>query len=213
LITKSDELQIVGRSLEIHLASPASILVTDALGRKLGHDPRTGISYKEIPTGEYWSEADISTEEAEGPVHENKNATVLEPTASPYTVEVIGEDEGEYYLSLYTNNTNGSSTIRDFASSTALGVVHVYRAYFTDDPLNGELLLLQEFIDWLKANSVPKGMQKAVGVFVAALEPQVEAGIVTMNPPQIAVLSQWKQRQAPASGYEFVQRILKNFGY
>ncbi|MFQ6083824.1 MAG: hypothetical protein ACE5WD_10760 [Candidatus Aminicenantia bacterium] len=97
-------------SISLNFASPAELLITDPLGRKLGKDPISNISYDEIPGGSYYSEG-IGNPFPETPIptEESKNIWISEPISGEYDIKVIGTDTGSYTMGLLVYDENGQS--------------------------------------------------------------------------------------------------------
>lgn len=85
--------------ISFNLASPAELLITDPLGRRLGKDPIANVEYNEIPESSYGQEG-ISNAGSEVLVlaHQIKNIWIPEPISGDYAVQVIGTGDGNYTL-------------------------------------------------------------------------------------------------------------------
>ncbi len=97
-------------AMTIALGSPAELLITDSLGRRLGKDPSSGIVYNDIPGGSYGSD-DIGDPDSvvPPPTHSGKVAYLPELPVGNYTIEVIGTGEGPYTLQTTFADTTGAS--------------------------------------------------------------------------------------------------------
>ncbi|MFZ5559889.1 MAG: right-handed parallel beta-helix repeat-containing protein [Patescibacteria group bacterium] len=97
-------------SLYFYLASPAELLITDPLGRKLGKDSINNIIYNEIPDGSYTTEGLIITSEIPlTEIHEIKAIYIPMPLEGKYDIQVIGIATGTYTIELLTYDQNGQS--------------------------------------------------------------------------------------------------------
>ncbi len=92
----------IAHNLTFKLASPAELIITDPLGRKLCIDPRTGQEYSEITTGSYFHDS-IGDPDLPAPqnLHTMKTAYILEPIEGDYTVEVIGTGNDSYSFGVW----------------------------------------------------------------------------------------------------------------
>ena len=97
-------------ALSVTLASPAEILVTDFLGRKLGKDPILGIEYDTITNGSYFTEniGDVSGELPPSD-HKNKALYIENPEDGKYKVEIIGTGSASYKMGILVQDQNGDS--------------------------------------------------------------------------------------------------------
>jgi len=99
-------------SIYIHLASPAELLITDPLGRKLGKDPTAGIVYDEIPDSIYTQEGPIVSSDTPldpNEIPESKIIYIPSPIDGEYDIKVIGTDSGSYTIGLSLYDDNGNS--------------------------------------------------------------------------------------------------------
>ena len=79
-----------GDILEVFLGSPATLIITDPWGRKIGIDPSTGIQVNEIEGAAcYGPEPDF----------EPQVIFIPNPPEGSYTVELTGTDNGAFHLS------------------------------------------------------------------------------------------------------------------
>lgn len=131
--------------MNFSLGSPAELLFTDAEGRKIGKDPRTGEEFNEIPGALYYKET-ISNPDEDVPDPENVDADKIlmipNGTSGEYTLEVIGTGGGDYTLTARHNDTNGEHTYTEFHSDTDLNQVATYEG--TYDPEDIETAVIQE---------------------------------------------------------------------
>jgi hypothetical protein len=95
--------------LAVRVHSPAELVVTDPLGRRVGFDPRTGTSYDEVPGASYGVDSRIVTEDEE--VFPGvETAWFNAPVDGDYTVQVIGTDTGSYVVDGEAYSQNGVLT-------------------------------------------------------------------------------------------------------
>lgn len=83
--------------ITFNIASPAELLVTDPLGRRLGIDPVSSSSYSEVPGGSYFTDG-VSDIGVANPTssHAVKTVFISQPLGGDYQVKVIGTGEGDY---------------------------------------------------------------------------------------------------------------------
>jgi hypothetical protein len=93
---------------KIHMASPADILITDTLGRRVGKNPLTGESFQEIPNSIYLSESigNVEAEDYELDDHEWKTAYIPN-LGNNYDLDVFGTGDGSYRLDIEKVPTTG----------------------------------------------------------------------------------------------------------
>ncbi len=128
IFTKLDTPQPIVASVELFLASPAEILVTDPSGKKEGRDA-SGITYHEISGAQYYFDDPISSSEEEideSQIHRVK--VMMFPTLvdGTYNVQVIGTGSGSYTLTSSMTVTNGSTAVEIFTASTSPNAVTQY---------------------------------------------------------------------------------------
>ncbi|MFQ6119553.1 MAG: hypothetical protein ACE5KE_06680, partial [Methanosarcinales archaeon] len=104
--------QKITSSIYLYLSSPAELLITDPLGRKLGKDPIADILYNEIPDGNYTKEGPIVTSDIPlepGDVQESRVVYIPYPIDGEYDIKVIGTESGGYTTGLLVYDQNGQS--------------------------------------------------------------------------------------------------------
>ncbi len=106
--------------------SPGELLFTDPQGRRVGYDPRSGVSYNEIPLARYDSFY-IEDAETGDPGPETKELEVAQPIAGDYQLQVIGTGTGTYTLKIraYDPDLNPSGANLEDVAITP-GEVHAY---------------------------------------------------------------------------------------
>ncbi len=137
LFTYLENPKPITASIHLTLASPAELLITDSLGRKLGKDPVTNTIYDQIPDGVYGEENPIITSDDqldESTLHKTKVIYIPEPIDGNYDIKVIGTGSGEYHLYLDTQDINGSSTINSFSGVTQTGLISDYSLDYSSVP-------------------------------------------------------------------------------
>lgn len=207
----SSEPKLTNKSLEVHLGSPAEFVITDNEGNKYGIDPRTNTEYDDIETGAYWHETNFNPGlEGGDQVHEIKYGWVLDAEHSPYTIEVIGTDTGDYDLSVLVTEEGGESRQLEFASTTSSGEVHTYYIKFASDWTENELLL-QKFINWLKSNTgkLPGGFVPFVPNSIRDIETKLTSINMVLDEKVVKLLDSWDRQNNLDKGWNFVQGVLK----
>lgn len=113
------------------LLSPADLLLTDSLGRRVGYDSNAGIIYNEIPTAVYT-----------GPDSHPESLNVEASKSLTWTLQLRGADQGGQYA-LQTAVISGMQLITQTVdSSILLDEIHTY-TFTNDSQHNGELLIEQ----------------------------------------------------------------------
>lgn len=129
LFTYRDVPETVARGINVQIASPAEMIVTDEVGRKLGYDPVEHISYDSIPRGVYYHENAFYSEELSesGEVpHITKTLDISDPEGDTFTLEVIGTDDGEYYIAMHVVGDDGEGELIERWVDTTRGQRDVY---------------------------------------------------------------------------------------
>jgi hypothetical protein len=106
--------------------SPGELLFTDPQGHRVGYDPRSRVSYHEIPLARYDSFY-IEDAETGDPGPEIKELEVAQPVSGNYQLQVIGTGTGKYTLRIraYDPDLNPSgANFKDIAITP--GEVHSY---------------------------------------------------------------------------------------
>lgn len=111
--------------LDITLASPAELRLTDSDGNVTGYD-EDGNRF-EIPTGSYDPFEYIGNPAASttGDIHYVKRLMVLEADGD-MTLEVVGTGEGDYSLGIALEDVNGDSHKLEVVAPTEAGLVDKY---------------------------------------------------------------------------------------
>ncbi|MEW5871174.1 MAG: carboxypeptidase-like regulatory domain-containing protein [Chloroflexota bacterium] len=123
-------------SIEIVLASPAHMIVTDPKGRKTGFDPRIGKAWDEIPRAGYVTSAILGAETKEA--HKVKSLVIPQPQGGLYTLEVIGYGEGQYSAKVLQTSSSGNESEQEFSGNATEGSVDTYTfTYNPEQPATG----------------------------------------------------------------------------
>jgi probable HAF family extracellular repeat protein len=127
-------------ALVIRVYSPAELLVSDSLGRRVGTDPRSGESFDEIPNGDYRLFA-LGDDNGELDAHPRKEIELLEPVAGEYKINVIGTGTGTYDLDVFAIDASGQrSDLAVEGQPTSAGAVDEYAVPYGQDRGTGSLL-------------------------------------------------------------------------
>lgn len=131
---------IAQSAIIIVLGSPAELLITDFLGRKLGKDAN-GVEYDEIPNAWYFEDGIDDPTEENPPVDENnKIIQILEPMDGEYKLEVIGTGQGDYSLDTNFYDTQSNANNQSFQSETALGYTAQYNISFNSSDSSNNII-------------------------------------------------------------------------
>lgn len=125
----SADLEEIPGALEIHLNSPAELVLIDSEGRKLGYDPRTDEEFADIPGGHYAYESTYSTSDATSTgssQHVTKVLYVKNPGTEAYMLQVIGTDDGDYDLAVYKRAVGAMGESEFTTDETTEGEVDEY---------------------------------------------------------------------------------------
>jgi len=128
----SDEVQfnpdvILDNRLVFRVFSPVDLLLTDSLGRKTGHDPRTNQTYNEIPEALYT-----------GPDAEPETISLQAGKELTWTLQAIGTEAGKYTLETTVLTDTGILT-QVVTSVTSVAKVDSYQV--SNQPLNNGVLV------------------------------------------------------------------------
>ncbi len=137
----------------LSLYSPAELIVTDPQGRRTGLDPRSGISYNEIPSSSYGQNF-LASDVAPFSVMESKSLYIDSPQDGPYTIDIIGTGNGTVGIGIapVDNNGDGQQTIS--TDTVAPGVDNAYKLNYSSTPGQGAQLVRPVTID-IKPGSDP----------------------------------------------------------
>lgn len=150
---------ILERFLHFLMGSPATMMVTDPLGRRTGTDPATGEVVLEIPTADYVP--------GDG-VESGSVVAIADPIEGEYQVEVAGTGTGSYNLS---------------AISTVDNVVTA-EMHSIDVPITeGEIHT--EVVDVLPVLCGDQNLDGAVNVFDAIIDLQIIVGLTEPSDGQM----------------------------
>jgi hypothetical protein len=115
------------------LEPPAELLLKDVKGRKIGSDPRLGLTYKEIPHSHYEFEG-IDDAETGAPGPQTGIIEIRNPVPGKYTLEIIGKTAGRYSLSIrgYDRNLKHTDIVFEKATTTP-GAQRIFFFTYTDE--------------------------------------------------------------------------------
>jgi hypothetical protein len=121
-------------AISLSLASPAEILISDSLGRKLGKDPINNVEYNEIPGGSYYREG-IGNPFAKtpNPTKESKFIWIPKPMDGQYLIQVIGTEEGRYTMELLAYGKNGESKDVIHKGSIAPNIIQKFELNYSKE--------------------------------------------------------------------------------
>ncbi|HUQ72085.1 MAG TPA: Ig-like domain-containing protein [Planctomycetaceae bacterium] len=102
------------------LNSPANLLITDPLGRRVGVDPTTGQTVNEIP-GASFSGAGV----------EPQTIAVPGGIDGQYQVQVVGTGDGMFHLDMYAASRGGDLMRTQVADQTSAGATASYTLHYT----------------------------------------------------------------------------------
>jgi hypothetical protein len=108
----------------VTLGSPAELVIIDSQGRRTGFDPRTGVSYNEIPG--VILDYEIVADEETGEIHTYKILDI-EDSTQKYDVQVIGTGVGGLY-NLWVNAEEYA--LKEIQSTIAPNMVHTYEIQY-----------------------------------------------------------------------------------
>lgn len=111
-----------------NVASPAHIVVEDSLGRRLGYDPITNISYNEIPNSSYVSEM-YDDPEGTPSEHEWKVAYIPDAEDDDYKIYTIGTGSGDYTVGVSGNGDSGFDSDSESGSINENEVISYSASY------------------------------------------------------------------------------------
>jgi hypothetical protein len=180
--------------VELYLASPAELLVTDALGRRSGRDPRSGVEYDEIPGALYYEEDRVVSSDSdidEGLLHRAKVLMLPELSDGTYRVDVIGTGMGPYTLTAVMTDSFGSTTQRIYPETTAENDVSSYLLGIKEGVAVSLQPTWDEVLRRIRAligASGGEGVQAAFAAQVDGIERQIAAERFSVAQRLVAVL-------------------------
>lgn len=178
--------------LEIHLASPAELLIVDSDGRRLGYDPRTNTEYDEIPGGQYDYEASLYSgdEQPATPSHVRKVARIFNPESVQYRIQVIGTGAGDYDVSIFKLQADGSSTLDEFSEIMYENKIDTYIVNFANED---SFPRLRAYLEWLRSHldELPKRLAQLVVVRIEQVEAKLEQDVIVLSKSQERFLKRW----------------------
>ncbi len=176
------------------LGSPAELLLTDAQGRRLGKDPRTGQSFNEIPGGQYFLEDRISNPDENAPNvvsrERNKVLEIENPLDGGFTLQVIGTGTGDFSLTSTFSDIQGEVTGGTTHASTSQNVVSVFTGTYNAtssetsiiEAQKSPLQLFSELKQVTQAASItPNKLKLAIQTSIVAAEKLYKANKITLT--------------------------------
>lgn len=150
-------LGVIPSSISFAIASPAELLLTDPIGRRLGRDPSIGLSYNEIPDSSYFIDSvGGGPDDATSTGHEVKTIWISSSTSGIYNVQVIGTASGTYTFSGLEYDASGASHAQEFIGNTQNNLITPYVLNFTPQSSSSISLVSQlnfgGFLDPVKAD-------------------------------------------------------------
>lgn len=138
LFTFTKNLRPLPSWVEIHLGSPAELLLTDSQNRRTGYDPETGEILTEIPGSSYVQAEGVFSKDELGEAHLEKVLMVRGLEVADYSLDVIGTGNGEYALSIANSGGMGQYEIEHhFAEITNTEIDNYLIAVDLVDPDSG----------------------------------------------------------------------------
>jgi hypothetical protein len=112
------------------ITAPDGLLLTDSSGRRTGEDPKTGVTYQEIPNTSYV------------PQPNEMQLTVNQPLEGQYTIQVIGKHTGQYSLWLGLENGAQGNPVT-YTGTIQQGQVITYTQNYDPSNLASSTLVFQ----------------------------------------------------------------------
>jgi hypothetical protein len=154
----------------LYLASPAELLITDPLNRRLGKDPINNIIYNEIPDSSYTREGSIITSET--PLTELPEAKVIyipTPIDGKYDIQAIGTESGSYTMGLLAYDETGQSKVTTQTGSTTINNIQEFELNYSTSTIQQVEIYRIVNID-IKPGSYPNSINlKSKGVTPVAV--------------------------------------------
>ena len=111
----------VNNGVGFTLNSPANLLVTDPMGRRIGVDPATGQTINEIPDATFTG---IGTEP--------ESIAIPNAIEGEYQVQVVGSADGVFHLDFYAASLSGELVRTQVADQTSVGAIARYSLNYTN---------------------------------------------------------------------------------
>jgi len=111
--------------------SPADFVFIDPIGRRLGKDPNTGISYNEIPNAFYMSDVVDSIEIVDSVASDTfKSAYIYDPIQGDYNLSLMGTGNGEVVVDSFAQDESGES-FTSISTNTFNNAIENYSLEYT----------------------------------------------------------------------------------
>lgn len=129
-------------SLDVAVASPVQLLVTDPSGRRTGYDSATGTVLTEIPNSIYITQTLVDQLNPSNPPSEIKFVYANEPVTGSYQIGLIGTGNGNYTLSVIGMTRAGTQSSQVLTGQTTAGQSIPYQVPYSTSDGTGPILRL-----------------------------------------------------------------------
>jgi len=140
------------RALGVYTNGPVELILTDPQGHRTGYDPVHNLSLQEIPASTYAK----STIREQNPSAPNppplKAVDVANQMAGPYTLEVVGTDNGEFTVYVKASDARGNRITQTYSGTTSAG-------RSTQFTFPGEVNVFAAFAVTLGINQISKAFE------------------------------------------------------
>ena len=188
--------------LEVRLSGEGELEVTDDAGNVLGANSN------EIEGGVYEVESalDNGEEHKVAPARQTKVARIFDVTSDYYTIIISGNEAGDYVLSIFQMDEDGSSTLDEFIGTLKKNSVETFNVLF-----EGEGTLLDDFMTQVESaiDVSKKNTDKRFGEQLYELQSRILAGALVVKDVPLKLLEKWGSRDKK-NQFPLVESILNH---
>jgi len=111
------------------------VLVTDPLGRQIGHNPLIPMTFSDPSRGSGYSVESIDDAESNSPGPESIELVIMQATGGEYGIAVFGIDNAKYSMEIRGRRSTGrQKDIQTFSSYITSGTTNLYNMHFDPTP-------------------------------------------------------------------------------
>lgn len=150
LFSYDDTASQLAQIIEVHLGSPAELLISNESGEAVGYVKSTESLTNSMSGATYDQSSTIFTDSSTTNPHIEKVALLLEPEQETHTIQVVGTGEGSYDLTIYYVDEEGYSHVMYLSGYIYPDVTDTYALWFgSEDETVSALQATQQLVRWL----------------------------------------------------------------